>query len=78
MPGISPSEQTKALPKETAEKFQIVGKKRSGYVFTDKYGTFNLRELTVKQAERLVKMECPWIAPRKKGTSPGNGEGSET
>lgn len=72
---LSPTEQTKALPKDTAEKYQIVGKKRSGYVFTDKYGTFNLKELTVKQAESLVKMGCPWIAPKKKGTSPNDGEG---
>lgn len=78
MPLISTADQTKALPKETAEKYQIVGKKRSGFVFTDKYGSFNLKELTVRQAEALVKKKCPWIAERKKGNSGSNEKGSDT
>lgn len=76
--GITPAEQTKVLPKETSEKYQIVGKKRSGYIFSDKYGQFNLKELTVRQAAALVKLKCPWIAERKKGNSSNNGEGSDT
>jgi hypothetical protein len=75
---LSPSDQTKLLPKETAELYQIVSKSRSGSRFIDQYGTFNLKELTVRQAEALVKLKCPWIAERKKPTSGSNDKGSDT
>jgi len=72
--GIKAKDMNKVLPSAVAESYEIIGSKifLSHKVVT-KYGEFNFKEITVKQAAALVKLQCPWIAERKKGTSGSEG-----
>ena len=50
------------LTEETGKRFKIVNmKRRTSPVFRVKEGEFDLRTLSIKQAEALVKRKANWI-----------------
>lgn len=52
------------LPTVVAEKYSItpfVGKRTTTRVMTASFGIVDFKNLTLKEAERLVKRDCPFI-----------------
>mgnify|MGYP000675213569 CR=1 FL=1 len=60
---ISISELNKALPKATAEKYQLVnlGKRTSTRIFHPVHGVIDFKTLSIDRAKQLVKANAPFI-----------------
>lgn len=50
-----------ALPKEVAEKFEILMDRRTSTSFVCKEGKFDLTKLTIAQCNALVAQKAKWI-----------------
>lgn len=60
---------TKALPKDVAQLYRVIRLKEHAGVeqhFGPKYGKVNFSTITLLQAEKLYKMEFPYLALIKK------------
>lgn len=66
---LSKSQMNKALPKEVAEIYEIEfeGKRSSTRFYTSTFGLIDLKTMSLRQAEDLLKRKAPFI--KKKSTS---------
>ncbi len=61
------------LPKEVAEKYNLKSIRAGKYVFP-KFGEIDLRTITLKQADELVKKGFPFLVLKKKDLSESEAE----
>lgn len=62
------------LPKEVAEKFEILMERRTSSTFIVKEGKFDLTKITLAQCEALVAQKANWI--RAKSGAQKSADGS--
>lgn len=58
-----------ALPEVVGQKYQVANKPVSGKFVDPKYGEINLYEITLRQADALVKRGFPYLAEKNKKTT---------